>query len=112
MTCDDTHKNKHLTLGCTLLVPIENIAKTVFFRRFLGNVICQRSYFNAPHTYLTLDFLAIRENSFFNILTFQCLRTGDFQKMLSSQSNIAESNITVEGLFLGLYRDTMYKLCV
>ena len=64
-------------------------------------------------TYISNTWLScFRENSFFNILTFQCLRTGDFQKMLSSQFNIAESNITVEGLFLGLYRDTMYKLCV
>ena len=36
---------------------IENIAKTVFFGRFLGYLIGQWSHVNAPHTNLTMNFL-------------------------------------------------------
>jgi len=46
MSSEDFDKNKH-----------ENIAKTVFFRFFLGYAICQWSHVNAPHTKLTLHFL-------------------------------------------------------
>ena len=36
---------------------IENIAKSVFFGRFLGYLIGQWSHVNAPHTNLTMNFL-------------------------------------------------------
>ena len=36
---------------------LENKAKTVFFRRFLGYVIYQWSNSNAPHTHFTVIFL-------------------------------------------------------
>ena len=60
MSCDDSDKNKHDIFRLTQFkrdkLCDKNIAKTVFFRRFLGYVICQWSYFNAPLTSLTLIF--------------------------------------------------------
>jgi len=40
-------------------VAIENIERTHYFRRFLGNGICQWSYFNYPRTILTLIFMKL-----------------------------------------------------